>query len=369
MNRGTLVPFTRVSRTIAAIFALVFMVQTNASAMVINITYDSSITSLGNAAQVEGAISNAANVFDVLYTNNIVVNITAFFDSTIDLGQSTTLETGNPTYSEVTNFLRAARTTAADSNSVASLPAIDPTGGSALWWLPRAEAKALGGVLGVTTNSSSPDGSVYFASTVTYSLNPTNRGVTGQYDLTAVAEHEISEVLGRGFGLNYQGSGFIPYDLFRFTNNGAHNFSVSATNVYFSVNNGASNLANFFGDVISGDIQDWATHTPADSFDAFLTDGQEGYLSYADLTALDILGYALNFHAPKLTAIRNASGKIQLNFTNVTGLDFSILSSTNIALPLTNWPVLGRPIETSVGNYQFTDSNTNKTRFYRAVLN
>lgn len=342
--------------------------------MVINITYDSSITSLGNAAQVEAAINLAANVFQVLYTNNITVNITAYFDSTIDLGESQTSFTGNPSYSEVTNYFRVTRTTALASNSVASLPATDPTGGGT-WWLPTAEARtfaaALGtSVYGVVANDTTQDGNVLFASAVAYALNPTNRAVSGQSDLTAVAEHEISEVLGRGYGLGYQlGGGYMPFDLFRFTNSGARSFDVSATNAYFSVDKGVTVLSYFYTNYTLGDAQDWQMHSPADSYDAYLTDGDEGYLSYVDLAALNVLGYALNFHAPKLTAIRNASGKIQLNFTNVTGLDFSILSSTNIALPLTNWPVLGRPIETSVGNYQFTDSNTNKTRFYRAVLN
>jgi len=55
MNRGALVRFTRVLRTFAAIFALVFLVQTNARAMVIHLIFDSSITSQPNAAQIEAA--------------------------------------------------------------------------------------------------------------------------------------------------------------------------------------------------------------------------------------------------------------------------------------------------------------------------
>lgn len=377
MNLGSINPRPRAMRSFFATFSIFSLVQTVAHAMVINITYDSSITGLGNAAQVESAINTAAQTFEALYTNNITVNVTAHFTNNISLGMSQTQETSgippNPLYSEVTNYLRATRTTAAASNSVASLPATDPTGGGT-WWLPTAEARTFAAatgttVYGVVANDSTQDGDVYFQSTITYTYDPTNRAVGSQFDLISVAEHEISEVLGRGYGLDYpSGNGYIPYDLFRF-NSGARSFDINAASPYFSIDNGVTALKNFNPDINSGDLQDWKIYSPADSFDYAISSGQEGYLSYADLTALNVLGYSLNFQAPQLSAIRTAAGKMQLTFTNVTGLNFSILGSTNIAAPLANWTVLGMPIETSVGNYQFVDSITNKTRFYRARLN
>ena len=366
MNFRSVISSPVVLRTFLAVILLSGLGPQSADAMVINLTYDSSITGLGNAAQVEAAISLAAQVLDTLYTNNITVNITAFFSSSVGLGESQTQETGNPSYSQLTNYLRTARTTLADSNSVASLPASDPTGGGP-WWLPTAEAKVFGGVFGISTNGNNEDGEVYFASTVTYALNATNRAVAGDYDLTSVAEHEISEVLGRSYGLGYMGQGFVPYDLFRFTNSGARTLNVEDANVYFSVDNWVTALKYFHAGPTTGDVQDWVTHNPADSFDAALTSGQEGFLSYADLTALDVLGYSLSFRPPKLSALRVANGKMQLNFTNVTGLNFSVLTSTNLAA--TNWIVLGMPVESTIGQYQFVDSTTNKARFYRVRLN
>ena len=363
----------RTLRIFAVIFSIFIAAMTDGRAMVISLTFDSSITGLANAAQVEAAINLGAQALDTLYTNVMTANITVYFNPDVDLGESTTFETGNPTYAQITNYLRAARTTLADSNSVASLPRTDPTGGTGVWWLPRAEAKALGGVFSVPTNSSSMDGYVYFASTVNYALSPTNRAIAGEYDLTGIAEHEISEVLGRGVGLNIpvgtNFSGFVPYDLFRFTNSAARSLSTSAASPYFSVDNGVTPLAYFNPDINAGDLQDWQVHNPADSFDYELTDGQEGYLSSADLTSLDILGYSLNFRPPKLSAARTAGGTMQLTFTNVTGLDFSILATTNIATSITNWTNLGTPMETAIGQYQFTDSFTNTARFYRVKLN
>jgi hypothetical protein len=376
MKLGDTLPCNRFARVLVLAIMMLFAVRPATHAMIINITFDSSITSLGNAAQVEAAINLAAQVYEALYTNNITVNITAYFAS-VDLGQSLVSETGNPTYAEITNYLRATRTTFADSNSVASLPASDPAAGINVWWLPWAEARNFAAVglyaYGVVANDGTQDGSVYFSDTEPYALNPTNRAVPGESDLTSVAEHEISEVLGRGLGLNITNTpvtnGFVPFDLFRFTNSAAHMFRTNALNAYFSADNGVTPLAFFNPDPTAGDLQDWKVHSPADSFDYSLTQGQEGYLSYADLTALDVLGYNLNFHPPKLAAARGATGKVQLTFTNVTGLNFSIIASTNLTTAVTNWVNLGMPIETSVGKYQFNDSITNKTRYYRARLN
>lgn len=60
-------------------------------------------------------------------------------------------------------------------------------------------------------------------------------------------------------------------------------------------------------------------------------------------------------------------GGFHFTFTNVAGTHFTVLSSTNIALPLSNWSVLGSAVEGPPGNFQFTDTNaiTNVRGFYR----
>src|SRR5215472_11131565 len=69
-------------------------------ALNISVTYDTTVTSQPNAAQIESAFAAAVQTFEDLYTNAITVNITVFYQSGIGLGQSSTSFTGNPSYSD-----------------------------------------------------------------------------------------------------------------------------------------------------------------------------------------------------------------------------------------------------------------------------
>ena len=64
---------------------------------------------------------------------------------------------------------------------------------------------------------------------------------------------------------------------------------------------------------------------------------------------------------------RLGNGAFQLSFTNQPGASFTVLTSTNLALPLNNWSSLGAPIESPAGQYQFTDPQATNSphRFYR----
>src|SRR5208282_3016925 len=130
-----------------------------------------------------------------LYTNNSSVNITVYSANAgpfgnIGLGESSFSFYTGLAYSDVKSALTAARTTAADTNSVASLPANDPTGGTEGWGIPLAEAKALesaGADLGVNANDPGQDGDVGFATDTAYTFDPNNRAVPGKFDFIGVA--------------------------------------------------------------------------------------------------------------------------------------------------------------------------------------
>ena len=340
-----------------------------ASALTFNITYDSSVTTLTNAAQVETAFAAAAQTFSDIATNVATINITMYWGTTgpfttgTSLGRSQFLLVDS-SYSEITNLLRTHRASAADTNSVASFPATDPTGGGT-WIVPLAEAR----VLGIwPTNDSNEDGEVGFASDVIYTFDPNNRTVPGKFDFIAVAQHELSEVLGRcNAGLDDPTGGFVPYDLFRFTNSGVRSLNMNmTTNAYFSVDNGVTQLKFFHTNELNGDVQDWKSSAIPDAFDAFSRSNHLNPMSTVDLTAMDVLGY----NGPRLVPPRvystNSPTGFQLRFVNSPGVGFTILATTNISQPLANWLVLGAPTEITNGQFQFTDTTaTNRQRFYR----
>jgi autotransporter-associated beta strand protein len=59
------------------------------------------------------------------------------------------------------------------------------------------------------------------------------------------------------------------------------------------------------------------------------------------------------------------AGPFGFTFTNTPGASFTVLATTNIALPLNQWSNLGTATEVSPGNYQFSDPNaTNSSQFY-----
>ncbi len=69
----------------------------------------------------------------------------------------------------------------------------------------------------------------------------------------------------------------------------------------------------------------------------------------------------------KVTGFLVVSGTaFQLVFTNTPGLHFKVLATTNPGLALSNWTILGSPLEIPAGQYQFADANVANytTRFY-----
>lgn len=71
---------------------------------------------------------------------------------------------------------------------------------------------------------------------------------------------------------------------------------------------------------------------------------------------------------PQLSSVvMLTSGGFQFSFTNAAAANFTVLCTTNVALPLSNWTSLGPATETAPGQYQFTDpaSASNAARYYR----
>jgi len=161
--------------------------------------------------------------------------------------------------------------------------------------------------------------------------------------------------------------GFVPNDLFRFTNSGARNFDPNATNAYFSVDNGVTVLKLYYTNQFFGDIQDWKSGAVPDSFDAFVSSGHINPMGTADIIAMDVLGYNSpgTLEPPRLYGVKT-NGNIQVSFANSPGVTFTVLAATNLTVPAANWTVLGTATESPAGQFRFTDTTaTNGVRFYR----
>jgi len=70
--------------------------------------------------------------------------------------------------------------------------------------------------------------------------------------------------------------------------------------------------------------------------------------------------------APRLTSLGISNQMFGLAFTNIPHAAFSVLSTTNLALPLSSWTVAGSPIEPTPGQFRFFDPATTNSpqQFY-----
>jgi hypothetical protein len=250
-------------------------------------SYDSTVTSRGDAASIETAFAYAAQQYSNLFSDNITLHINVVASSQAGLLGQSNYSLSGFSYSEVRSAMLADAKTASDSSANShDLPASDPTGGG-LFALTFPEQKALGLLPG---NTAGTDGTFTFGTGNTYTYDPNNRAVAGAYDFIGVAEHEISEIMGRAAALNVGGF-YEPYDLFRYKSSGPRSLSSADTNAYFSIDDGATNLKSF-NSASPGDLGDWAGDTN-DAYNAFGTTGVQQDISSVDMTAMDVLGYDL----------------------------------------------------------------------------
>ena len=264
------------------------------AALVINPTYGT-----GVSAQAQDAFAYAASQFEALFDDNIVINIQVATGTSGLGGSSTALNFVAGGYAQVRSSLIADNTahpSAAGNISVGAggslATAIDPSGGGN-WFVSTAQAKAMGLLPG---NNAASDGTFTYNVNQTYTFDPNNRGVGGAYDFIGLAQHEISEIMGRIPGLGNSfcpacGSDYLPYDLFRYSSSGTRGLT-AGNNIYLSIDNGVTNLHGFnFPNGGGSDPSDWNSSVPSDPFNAFGSPGQATALSSSDVVALDVIGY------------------------------------------------------------------------------
>jgi hypothetical protein len=296
------------------------LVATSGSHLEFNLIWDSSVANLGSNEQAfMTAMVDVAKYYETLFTTTAkeVVNIQVGWGEIA--GQS--LPSGALGASESNGYL-VNYSTVVSGLEKAGLPATaftasnEPT--TAEFFISSAEAKSFGLIPGT---SSGVDGYIGFGtlSGTGYSWNFTSSATTGQgsgtlptqFDFQGVAQHEISEVMGRiameGHTV-YNGQPlYTPLDLFNFDSPGhlvlsGGDNSGSQVQSYFSVDNGATQLGWFNDGYKGGDIADWASysssyqsdtlasHSYQDAFDAFGYPGINSDLSTADGLVMQTLG-------------------------------------------------------------------------------
>ncbi len=291
----------RAGIALLAILALMVVAGRTASALNINLTYDSDASLLAagltaaDITNMKAACTFAATQLTSRYSDSINVNIKVTASpGTSDLGSSTTPFDPVDTYNNLRAAFAGDSKSADDATTVAaggSLQAgADPITTAHAYNVTRAQAK----VLGLRADDMKNDGTFNFGGGQKWTYDSNNRNVAGKFDFIGVAIHEYSEIMGRnsimGDTLGTGMPNYVAFDLFHYTGAGTRGLSNGAGRS-FSFNNGTTLLIAFNNNAANGgDLQDWAGPAP-DSFNAAGPPAEQDDLTPVDLQTMDVLGY------------------------------------------------------------------------------
>ena len=280
-----------------------------------DITWDSSVASAPPG--FIQAVTDAAKVYTELFSNKEVINLDIGYGEVANIPLPVNYLGATLNYFYGTDYSTVTTALAKDGFTFAATN--EPSEPRIQFAVTSADAKTLGipepggfqaydAYIGFSTLST---GLSYNTTANAYGLN----GGTGpnQVDLQAVAEHEISEAMGRVGSEFDLINAYTPLDLFNYQSPGV--LELSANGGYFSVNDGKTNLGNYNNATANGgDIADWASSTSItqsntlglpkgsyDAYDAFVSPGYNGNLSVSDIIEDVAVGYKLK-SAPAASA-------------------------------------------------------------------
>jgi hypothetical protein len=177
--------------------------------MQINVSFDSSVANA--PAGFVAAVNYVVNYYDTLFTNNVTINLDVGYGEVAGqtLGSGALGESVSPSYLAESYSSVVSALQAQGAPGASALPSTSPVPGTL--YMTAAEAQALGLTNAVST------GYVGFSSSFAFDYTANTTPTSSQYYFIGVAEHEISEIMGRVSLINDQPSDYTPMDLYRFS--------------------------------------------------------------------------------------------------------------------------------------------------------
>jgi murein DD-endopeptidase MepM/ murein hydrolase activator NlpD len=244
-----------------------------------------------NAAQARAAWISAATIFENNFSDNFRVNITVDAVLGASYPQQASIRIYHLDYSHLRSLLVADSKSDDDACSLAPAGSVnisDPVTNPHLWWISRAQAKAIG----YLPDDLSDDGTTTFFVGNPYCF--AGPIASNSYDFRAVVAQSISQVMGR-FGI----SGYSIFNLESYTvldnlsYGAAHTkaMGLGAGNA-FSIDDGATLLQKWNDSSITrADSRDWDASAGKDAFSHFYVTGAVNPVTEIDLKVMDVIGY------------------------------------------------------------------------------
>jgi serralysin len=233
-------------------------------------------------------MQTAADMFDSMFTNNVTINLHVGWGSANNVVDNNLTGSGGAyatgingqlvQFSTLSNWLIASEHSANDIQAYSTLAGLGLSGSQNIY-VDSAQEKALGHYTG---SSSAVDGYAAFGTGISDSL------------LVGVALHEFAHALGRNT-INYTGNPTIM-DLFRYGSSGHLQWQESGgQQAYFSINGGATDVADFSTTSDYGDLSNSSSLSTNDPFNAFYNSSTTQSLTALDKEIMDILGFNTSF--------------------------------------------------------------------------
>ena len=325
------------------------------------------------------ALNDAASVFENNISDPITIDLNVGWGEVngqslgaTDLGSSFSFGNNFLSYSQLRQALLSDTTSPVYASAYATLPATDPISGTHAYRINDAEEKALGLMSGNTVTPGG-DGAVGFSSTASFDYSTSNAAVpSNQYDFVGVAEHEISEAMGRisllGHPYVINGATTDAYsilDLFRYSSPGTLQ-EAAYQPAYFSVNNGTTNLDNFNTNTL-GDPGDWAPSAGNDAFDAFANPGVTNSFSTTDMLVMDALGYDVTSESTISTSTAVSSPIVLAPGETLDITPSGTIDSTGTLSALYAGPSAADVVVTNQGSIALTNQDISSVTFSSTI--